>query len=109
MANRRRVAGTIRSLVNARGLQLQCSGVLHQTLLVPVLLYGSETMLWKEMERSIVRAVHMENLRVLLGIKRVDRVPNARIRELSDLKKGLDERIDEGVLQRGIGLPRESM
>ena len=28
----------------------------------------------------------------------MDRVPNARIRELSGVKKGLDERIDEGVL-----------
>ena len=35
----------IRSLVNARDLQLQCARVLHETLLVPVLMYGSETML----------------------------------------------------------------
>ena len=33
----------------------------------------------------------MENFRGLLGNRRIDRVPNARIRE----KKGLDERIDE--------------
>ena len=41
----------------------------------------------------------------------MDRVPNARIRELYGVKKGLDERIDQGVLQwrewRGIGLLRE--
>ena len=41
----RRVAGAIRSLVNARGLQLECARVLHETLLVYVLLYGSETMI----------------------------------------------------------------
>ena len=29
----------------------------------------------------------------------MDRVPNARIRELCGVKKGLDERIDEGVLR----------
>ena len=29
--------GAIRSLVNARGLQLECARVLHETLLVPVL------------------------------------------------------------------------
>ena len=51
--------------------------VLHETLLVPVLMYGSETMLWKEKARSRVRAVHMDNLRGLLGIRRMDRVPNA--------------------------------
>ena len=31
--------------------------------------------------------------------RRMDRVPNARIRELRRVRKGLDERIDEGVLQ----------
>ena len=42
MANGRRVAGAIRFLVNAMDLQLQCARVLHETLLVPVLMYGSE-------------------------------------------------------------------
>ena len=41
----RRVAGAIRSLVNARRLQLQCAKVLHVSLLAPVLTYGSETMI----------------------------------------------------------------
>ena len=40
----RRVAGAIRSLVNARDLQLECARVLQETLLVPFLMYGSETM-----------------------------------------------------------------
>ena len=41
----------------------------------------------------------MDNLSGLLGIRRMDRVPNARIRELSRVKKGLDERINECVLR----------
>ena len=43
----RKVAGAIRSLVNARDLQLECARVLHETLLVPFLMYGNEIMLWK--------------------------------------------------------------
>ena len=39
----------------------------------------------------------MDNLRGLLSIRRMDRVPNAWIRELYGVTKGLDERID-GVL-----------
>ena len=34
MQSRRRVAGVIRSLVNARDLQLQCDRVLHETMIV---------------------------------------------------------------------------
>ena len=33
----------------------------------------------------------MDNLRGLLGIRRMDRVLNARIRELCGVRKGLDE------------------
>ena len=51
-----------------------------------------------ERERSRIRAVQIDNLRRLLGIMRKGRVPNARIRELCGVKKGLDERID-GVLR----------
>ena len=43
--------------------------------------------------------MQIDNLRGLLGIRRMNRVPNARIRELCGVKKGLDERIDEGVLR----------
>ena len=56
--------------------------VLHETLLIPVLMYGSETMLWKEKERSRIKVVQMGNPRGLLGIRRMNRVLNKRIREL---------------------------
>ena len=41
----------------------------------------------------------MDNLRGLLGIRSRDRVSIARVRELCGVKKGLNERIDEGVLR----------
>ena len=46
--------------------------VLHETLLVPLLTYGSETTLWKEKERSRVRVVQMDSLIGLLGIRRIE-------------------------------------
>ena len=59
--------GPIRSLVNARGLQFQCTRELHEGLLVPVLLCGSETMIWIEKEMSKSRVVQMDNLKSLSG------------------------------------------
>ena len=41
----------------------------------------------------------MDNFRGLLGIRRMNRIPNARIRELCGVGNGIDERIDEGVLR----------
>ena len=41
----------------------------------------------------------MDNLKGFLCIRRMDKVPNAQIRELCRVTKGVDERIDVGVLQ----------
>ena len=62
-------------------------------------MYGSETMIWREKERSRVRAVQMNNLRGLLGIRRMDKDPNAHIWELYGVMKELDKRIVEGILR----------
>ena len=51
-------------------------------------MYGSETMLFREKERSRIRTVQMDNLRGLLGIRRKFRVPNVGIRECG-VNKGL--------------------
>ena len=41
----RKVADAIRSLINARGLQLECARVLHESTFVLVLMYGNGTMI----------------------------------------------------------------
>ena len=87
--SRRGVAGAISSLVNAESLELECAKVFHETFFVPLLMYGSETMIWREKGRSRIRTVQMDNLRGLLGIRRMDKVPNVWIRELCKEIKGL--------------------
>ena len=112
----RKVAGAIRSLVNARNLQLECPRVFDETLLAPVRMYGSETTKLKE-KRSRIRVVQIDNLRGFLGILRMDRIQNARIRDVCRVKKRVYERIDVDVLRssamwrerRNTGLLRESI
>ena len=98
VASKRKVAGAFRSSVNARSLQLECARLLHESLLMPVLTYGSETMICREKERSRIRAVQMDNLTGMLVIRRLDKVRSVRIRQLCGVMKGVDEKIDEGVL-----------
>ena len=71
--------------------------VLYSTLFVSVLLYDSETMIWSEKKRSRIWAILMNDLRSLIGIRRIDIVPNIQIRELCRVIKEMDDRIDEGV------------
>ena len=63
-----------------------------------VFMYGSETVIWREKERSGIRVVQMNNLRGQLGMRRMDKVLNAQIRELSRVMKGVNENIDKGFL-----------
>ena len=45
-----------------------------------------------------MRAHQMDNLRSLLGIRRIDKVLNVPIRGLCGVTNGVDERIDEVIL-----------
>ena len=56
-ASRERVAGAVRSLI----LQLECAIVLHQFLLVTVLTYGNEEMIWREKKGSRIWGLEMDN------------------------------------------------
>ena len=89
------VTGVIRSLVDARSLQLECVRVMHESLLMPVLTYSSETMIWKQKERSRIRALQIDNLRGLLGIRRRDKILNAWISELCGMMKKVENRIED--------------
>ena len=44
--------------------------------------------IWGEKEGYRIRAIQMESLRGLLGISRVDRVPNAQIRKMRGGTRG---------------------
>ena len=46
----RKTPCAIRFVVNATALRLQCAVALCKMLFLPVLLYDSETMIWREME-----------------------------------------------------------
>ena len=47
---------------------------MHESLLVSILTYGSETLIWREKKRTRIRAVQIDNLKSLLGIRRIDKV-----------------------------------
>ena len=54
----------------------------------------------RERKRGLeLRLYRWANIKGLIGIKMMDKGPNARIKELCGVTKDVDERIDEGVLQ----------
>ena len=51
-----------------------------------------------EKETFIFMVVQVDNLNVFLGNKTMDKVPNARRKELCGVTKPVDKRIDEWVM-----------
>ena len=63
--------------------------MLREGLFVPVRLYNSENMIRREIGRSRIRAVQMDNPTGLPCIRRMDRVLNVRIRIMRSSEKGV--------------------
>ena len=64
-------------------------------------------------EKSRIRAVYMDNLIGLLGIRRMDKFPNVRIKQLWEVTEGLMKVLSDGSARwrewRMKGLLRERM
>ena len=94
VASGRRVVGAITSLVNDMDLQLECASLAWNIACTFSYVWQWDDVIGREGEIWI-KAVQMDNLRELLGIRRMDSL----IRELWGVKKGLDKRIGEGVFR----------
>ena len=66
MMSGRKAASPIRSLMNVRNLQTEYAIALHEALIMPVLLYGGKTMVWRKKERSRNRTLLMDNLKTFV-------------------------------------------
>ena len=66
---------TVRSLMHDRGLGFECARVLHESLLQYILIYGSEKRVCREKKGSNIRVVQTDNLRSLLAIRIIYRIP----------------------------------
>ena len=93
VVGRWRVGGELHVLLGSWLMLKVCSlsaqGGLHETLLVIVLMYCSETVIWKDEERYRIRDVQTNNILGLVGIRRMDKLPNSRIKDLYGVTKGL--------------------
>lgn len=59
---------------------------LHMGIRVPYLMYGCKTRVYTGQDRSILRAVEMENLCSIMGIMKIDVVTNEDVRMIGGVK-----------------------
>ena len=71
-----RVCGALKSVLSNRGLGIQAKKCLHEGVIVPTALYGTEELGMRSAERRKVNFLEMKYLRSLVGVSRMDRARN---------------------------------
>ena len=83
-----------------RSDQLSAKKCLYEGVIVPTALYGAEACGMRSAERRKVNVLEMKCLRSLVGVSRMDRVWNEKVRRRAGIERELASRADQRVLRR---------
>ena len=71
-----KVLGALKGVMKNRGLGMNVKKVLYEKVVVPTVMYGSESWGMKVTERQKLNVFEMKCLRSMTGVSRLDRVRN---------------------------------
>lgn len=95
----RKVVSAIREKANAKGLNLECTRLLQESMLILTLKYSNETEVRKK-KKIENKALQIDNLRGMLEVRRIEKIGNKIIRDLSSIKKkSVTEVVSENILR----------
>ena len=93
------VNGALYAFMNSQKVSQKARLAVHRGVLVPTLMYGSESWVWQKKHKSKINAVEMRALRSMCGLKLCDRVKNSVIREKCGVKEDVVTKIEKGMLR----------
>ncbi|CAK1580205.1 unnamed protein product [Parnassius mnemosyne] len=85
--------------MSSRKVSNKASLVVHERVLVPTLMYGSESWVWQKKHESRINAVEMRAFRSMIGVKLSDRIRNSEIRKRCGLKEDVVTKIEKVMLR----------
>ena len=91
------VLGALKGVMKNSGLGMNVKKVLYEKVVVPTVMYGSETWGMKVTERQKLNVFEMKCLRT--GVSWLDRVRNEVVRAKTDVRRKLAARVDVNVLR----------
>ncbi|GBP82570.1 hypothetical protein EVAR_87816_1 [Eumeta japonica] len=71
--------GALLVIVNSKSVFKQARLAMHNAVLIPTLMYGSESWVWQKKNESRINAVEMRSLRSMCGVSRKDRCRNSDV------------------------------
>ena len=94
-----RAWGALKSVLSNRGLGIKAKKCLYEGVIVPTALYGAKAWGMRSAERRKVNVLEMKCLRSLVGVSRMDRVRNEKVRRRAVIERELASRADQRVLR----------
>ncbi|GBP73886.1 hypothetical protein EVAR_82715_1 [Eumeta japonica] len=88
-----KVNGALLAIINSKSVSRQGRLSIHNGVLIPTLMYGSESWVWQTNNESRINAVEMRSLRSMCGVSRKDICRNSDVRE-----RNLTDILREGYL-----------
>ena len=94
-----RTFGAMKNMLSYRSVSLNVKKELYERIVVPTVMYGSETWGMRREERNKLDVSEMQCLRNMCGVTRWNRLRNVAVRERVGVKEELSKRVDRKVLK----------
>ena len=94
-----KMLGALKGVMKNKGLGLNVKKVLYEKVVVPTVMYGSESWGMKVTERQKLNVFEMKCLRSMTGVSRLDRVRNEVVRARTGVRRELAAKVDINVLR----------
>jgi hypothetical protein len=95
----RKVVGSMMGLARSEVLSTKAKLAVYNSVLVPTLMYGSESWVCQEQHKSKLHAVGMSFLRSMCGKTRLDKVRNTWVRNECCVKESIIDKYENSVLR----------
>ena len=94
-----RTFGAMKRMWSSRSVTVSVKRELYERVVVPTIMYGSESWGMKVTERNKLDVSEMKCLRSICGVSRLDRLRNDVVRERVGVPEKLSNRVDRKVLK----------
>ena len=92
-----KVLGALKGVMKNRGLGMNFKKALYEKVVVPTVMYGSDSWGMKVTERQKLNVFEMKCQRGMTGVSQLDRVRNEVVRARTGVRRGLAARVDMNV------------
>ena len=87
----------LKSVLSNRGFRIRAKKCLYEGVIIPMALCSAEAWGMRSAERMKVNVLEMKCLTSLVGVSRMNRVRNEKVRRRTGIERELASRADQGV------------